>query len=156
MREPRTRDKKIIVATISLIIWVFAISLVSPAISKKPDRVNKTSDGESINGGAGIEVYWDKRCTNRVSSIDWGSLEPGTNKTATLFIKNKGKNQVTLSYYTSNWKPSEIADYINLTWDYTGQSIKFKETVQVVFTLYASENLETIENFSFDTAIIGT
>jgi hypothetical protein len=143
--------------TVSLIIWVFALSLVNPAISKKPDNPAKElpNDG-AINRDTSIEIYWDNRCTKRVSSIDWGSLEPGTNKTVTLFIKNKGKNQVTLSYYTSNWQPSEIANYLNLTWDYTGQSIEFKEIAQVIFTLYVSENVETIETFSFDIAIIGT
>ena len=157
MWEPRSLDKKILTVTVSLIICVFALSLVTPAISKKPDNTVKEfpNDG-AINGDISIEIYWDKRCTKRVSSIDWGSLEPGTNKTVTLFIKNKGKNQVTLSYYTSNWKPSEIANYLNLTWDYTGQSIEFKEIVQVVFALYVSENAETIEIFSFDITIIDT
>ena len=108
------------------------------------------------NGDINIEVYWDNKGTKRVTSIDWGPLEPGSNKTVTLFIKNKGKNQITLAYSTSNWKPSEIVNYLNLTWDYTGQSIEFKEIVQVVFTLHVSENAEAIEAFSFDIPIIGT
>ena len=153
MRELRGLDKKIIV-TVSLIIWVFALSLVNPAISKKPDK--DFSSNEVNNEDINIEVYWDNKCTKRVSSIDWGPLEPGTNKTVTLFIKNKGRNQVTLVYYTSNWKPPEIVNYLTLTWNYTGQSIEFKEIVPVVFTLYVSENAEAIESFSFDIPIIGT
>lgn len=157
MRELRSLDKKIIVTTVSLIIWVFALSLVNPAISKKPDfKVEDFSNNEVNNVDINIEVYWDNKCTKRVSSIDWGLLEPGTNKTVTLFIKNKGKNQVTLAYYTSNWKPPEIMNYLTLTWDYTGQSIEFKEIVPVVFTLYISENAEATESFSFDIPIIGT
>ena len=147
--------KKIITIIISLIICVFAFSLISPAISKKPDNsVNKSSNDEVGNGGAGIDIFWDNKGTNRVSSIDWGSLEPGTNKTVIMFIKNKGKDQVTLSYYTSNWETPEVANYLNLTWDYAGQSIGFKEMLQVVFTLYVSENAEMIEKFSFDVTII--
>jgi len=153
LRELRGLDKKIIV-TVSLIIWVFALSLVNPAISKKPDK--DFSSNEVNNEDINIEVYWDNKCTKRVSSIDWGPLEPGTNKTVTLFIKNKGRNQVTLVYYTSNWKPPEIVNYLTLTWNYTGQSIEFKEIVPVVFTLYVSENAEAIESFSFDIPIIGT
>ena len=151
MRELRSLDKKIIVMA-SLIIWMFALGLVNPAISKKPDKVEDFSNNGDIN----IEVYWDNKGTKRVTSIDWGPLEPGSNKTVTLFIKNKGKNQITLAYSTSNWKPSEIVNYLNLTWDYTGQSIEFKEIVQVVFTLYVSENAEAIDAFSFDIPIIGT
>jgi hypothetical protein len=156
LRELRGLDKKIIV-TVSLIIWVFALGLVNPAISKKPDnKVEDFSNNGVDNGDISIEVYWDNRCTKRVSSIDWGPLEPGTNKTVTLFIKNKGRNQITLVYYTSNWKPPEIVNYLTLTWNYTGQSIEFKKIVPVVFTLYVSENAEAIESFSFDTPIIGT
>ena len=156
MHELRGLDKKIIV-TVSLIIWVFALGLVNPAISKKPDnKVEDFSNNGVDNGDISIEVYWDNRCTKRVSSIDWGPLEPGTNKTVTLFIKNKGRNQITLVYYTSNWKPPEIVNYLTLTWNYTGQSIEFKKIVPVVFTLYVSENAEAIESFSFDTPIIGT
>jgi len=157
VRGRRSLDKKILVVTVSLIIWVFALSLVNPAISKRPDNPAKElpNDG-AINRDASIDIYWDSRCTKRVSSIDWGSLEPGTNKTVALFIKNKGRNQVTLSYYTSNWQPSEIANYLNLMWDYSGQSIEFKEIVQVVFTLYVSENVEATETFSFDIAIVCT
>ena len=154
MQESRSLDKKIIVVTILLIIWVLALSLISPVISKKPDTTgNKFSSDGIIKGGTDIEIYWDKKGTNRVSSIVWGQLEPGTDKTVTLFIMNKDKNQTTLSYHTSNWDPSEIATYLNLTWDYTGQSIDFRETLQVVFTLSVSENIKTTGNFSFDITI---
>jgi hypothetical protein len=156
MQELGNYDKKIITATIALIILVFALSFITPVISKKPDKVTKPSNAEAIDGGAGIEIFWDSKCTNRVSSIDWGSLEPGTDKTVTLFIKNKGKNQVTLSYHVSNWKTNEIANYLNIIWDYNGQRIGFKEVFQVRFTLYASENAATTENFSFDITIVGT
>jgi hypothetical protein len=157
MHESKSYDKKIVTLTVSLIICVFALSLVNPAISKKPDKtVNELSNDEEISRDIRIETYWDNRCTERVSSIDWGSLKPGTNKTVTLFIKNEGKNPVALSYYSSNWQPSEIANYLSLTWDYTGQSIEFKEVVQIIFTLSVSENAETIETFSFDIDIICT
>ena len=155
MQEPRSLDKKIIVVTMLLIIWVLALSLISPVISKKPETTgNKFSSDGNIKGGTDIEIYWDKKGTNRVSTIVWGQLEPGTDKTVTLFIMNKDKNQTTLSYYTSNWQHSEITNYLSLTWDYIGQSIDFRETLQVVFKLSVSENLKTSGNFSFDITII--
>lgn len=157
MQEPGNLDKKIVAVTISLVFCVFALSLINTATSKKPDTtVKRISNNGVINGATGIEVYWDSKCTNRASSIDWGSLEPETTTTVTLFIKNKARNQVTLSYYTSNWSPSEIANYLNLTWDYTGQSIEFKETIEVLFTLFVSEKSQAIETFSFDITIVGT
>ena len=157
MQDPRTLDKKIITVTILLIIWVLALSLVNPVISKKPEITGKkvTSNG-AINSRTDIEIYWDNNGTKRVSSIVWGSLEPGMNKTITLFIRNNDKNQITLSFYTSNWMPPDIANYLNLNWDYAEQAIQFKEIVQVVFTLSVSNNIKTAGTFSFDITIIGT
>lgn len=157
MRKQNNLDKTILAATAALIVCVFAFSLVTPAISKKPDKTIKDlpADG-AVDAAVGIETYWDSKCTKRGSSIDWGSLEPGAAKTVTLFIKNKGKNPVTLSYHVSNWQPSELANYLTLNWDYAGQSIAFKEVVPVTFTLHVSENAEPIETFSFDIDIIDT
>jgi hypothetical protein len=151
-------DKKIIIVTATLLICISALSLVTPAISKKPDRTAKSLPDTSAadDGPAGVETYWDSKCTQRVSSLDWGSLEPGTTKTVILFFKNKGKTPVTLSYYVSDLQPSETANYLTLNWDYAGQTIKFKEILQVLFTLQVSEDAETIETFSFDIDIIST
>jgi hypothetical protein len=155
--EPKSLDKKIVIVTAALLICVSALSFVTPAISKKPERTAKDSPSSgAVDGAVGIETYWDSKCTQRVSSIEWGSLEPGTTKTVTLFLKNRGKNPVTLSYYVSDLQPTEIANYLTMTWDYTGQAITFKEVTQVIFTLCVSENAETIAAFSFDIDIVTT
>ena len=158
MPEPKSLDKKIIIVTAALLICISALSFVTPAISKKPERTVKDSPSSGAVDASvvGIETYWDSKCTQRVSSIEWGSLEPGTTKTVTLFLKNRGKNPVTLSYYVSDLQPTEIANYLTLNWDYTGQAIAFKEVVQVTFALCVSENAETIATFSFDIDIVTT
>ena len=156
MQEPKNLDKKIITTIIALLICVSALSLVTPAISKKPDKTTKELPNNDAVSDTSIEMYWNQKCTTRVSSIEWDSLKPGASKTVTLFIKNKGKSPVTLSYYVANYNPSEVANWLTLNWDYTGQIITFKEVIQVVFELCASENAETIETFSFDIVIVET
>jgi hypothetical protein len=157
MLDSGSTDKKIMLTLILLLISVLAISLVNPAISKKSDNNGKKfSSNGSIKELTGIEIYWDSKGTNRVTSIAWGSLEPGTEKTATMFIRNLEKNQITLNYYTSNWMPSEITDYLTLKWDYNEQAIKFREMVQVIFTLVVSENIESSGAFDFDITIGGS
>jgi hypothetical protein len=71
-----------------------------------------------------------------------------------MFIKNKGKRPITLSYFLSNWQTTELETYLDLTWDYNGQIINFKEMIPITFTLYASEDAQTIENFNFDITIV--
>ena len=156
MLIPANRDKKIVLTLILLLISVLAISLVNPAISKKSNNNGrKLSSNGAIKEITGIETYWDSKGTNKVTSIEWGSLEPGTQKTVTIFVRNLEKNQIILNYHTSNWMPSEITDYLTLKWDYNGQAIKFREIVQVIFTLVVSENLEASGTFDFDITIVG-
>ena len=156
MLIPANHDKKIVLTLILLLISVLAISLVNPAISKKSNNNGrKLSSNGAIKEITGIETYWDSKGTNKVTSIEWGSLEPGTQKTVTIFVRNLEKNQIILNYHTSNWMPSEITDYLTLKWDYNGQAIKFREIVQVIFTLVVSENLEASGTFDFDITIVG-
>jgi hypothetical protein len=156
VQEPKNLDKKIVTITAVLLICISGLSLVTPATSKKPDKTAKELPNNATANELGIEIYWDSKCTTRVSLIDWGSLEPETSKTVTLFIKNKGKTPLTLSHYVANCEPFEITNWLTLTWDYTGQSIEFKEVVQVVFKLYVSENADPMETFSFDIVIVDT
>ena len=156
MLIPANHDNKIVLTLILLLISVLAISLVNPAISKKSNNNGrKLSSNGAIKEITGIETYWDSKGTNKVTSIEWGSLEPGTQKTVTIFVRNLEKNQIILNYHTSNWMPSEITDYLTLKWDYNGQAIKFREIVQVIFTLVVSENLEASGTFDFDITIVG-
>jgi hypothetical protein len=157
MHQPTDYSKKIVTATILLLIFVTSISLVNPVISKKSNNNGKNSSSNgAIKEVASIEIYWDSKGTNRVTSISWGSLEPGTEKTITIFVRNLEKNKINLNYYTSNWMPSEITDYLTLKWDYNGQTIEFRETVQVIFTLVVSENTQSGGDFDFDITIVGS
>jgi hypothetical protein len=157
MQESGNLDKKIVATLILFLISVLAISLVNPAISKKSDNNGrKFSSNGAIKEVTGIEIYWDSKGTKRVTSIEWGTLEPGTEKTVTMFIRNQEKNQIILNYYTSHWVPSEITDYLTLKWDYNGQPIEFREMVQIIFTLIVSENAESNGAFDFDITIVGS
>ena len=155
MLHTKNLENKIATALILLLFWVLALSVISPVISKQPDNIaTKVANQGAIKEGNGIEIYWDQKGTDRASSITWGSLEPGMNKTVTLFILNKDKEPATLHYYDTNWQPSEIADHLILSWDYSGQPINFRELIKVVFTLHVSENMQMAGAFSFDITII--
>lgn len=54
---------------------------------------------------------------------------------------------------TTNWNPSRAAEYITLTWNYSGRSINPGEVLQVTKTLSISNSIEGISNFSFDIVI---
>ena len=104
----------------------------------------------------GIGAYWDAGLTNRVNVIDWGILEPGDQKSFLIYFHNEGNFAVTLSKSTSNWNPSVASNYLTLSWDYNGQTIKVGENRRVTLTLSVSESITGITNFGFDIIVVGT
>jgi hypothetical protein len=104
----------------------------------------------------GIGAYWDDNLTSRVDGIDWGLLEPGAQKSFSIYLHNDGNSAVTLSESTYNWNPSAAATYLTLSWDYSGQTIEADKILQVTLTLSVSASITGITNFGFDIIVVGT
>jgi hypothetical protein len=104
----------------------------------------------------GIGVYWDEALTSRVDTINWGALEPGTQKSYTIYIRNEGNIPLTLSISTSNWNPPATSNYLTLTWSYSGQVINAATTTPVTLTLAVSESITGIYSFGFDITAVGS
>jgi hypothetical protein len=103
--------------------------------------------------GIGVGIYWNSACTNQTSSINWGLLDPGSNKTVTLYIKNEGNTAATLSKTTQDWNPSTASNYITLNWNYGGQTLNVNQVLQVKLTLVVSATISGITSFSFNITI---
>jgi len=144
------RLKIVLSALVVILILYLSISILAQLSSRRTISTYGT-----VNA-VGVEVYWDYACTDSVSSVDWGKLDPGSTRDVTLYVRNEGTSTLILSMSTSNWDPSGASGYMTLNWDYGGQSISPDEVVQVTFTLSISANIEGITSFSFDITIIGT
>lgn len=103
-----------------------------------------------------VGVYWDAGCSDQVTSIDWGSIDPGATVSEVVYIRNEGNAPMTLSSKTENWSPSTASTYMSLGWDYAGQAIDVDEVVRVTLSLSVSDAIEGITSFSFDIVIIGS
>jgi hypothetical protein len=106
--------------------------------------------------GFGAEIYWDQGCTNRTLSFDWGSIEPGSNKTFTVYIGNEGDSAACLSMATSNWAPSAALSYMTLNWNYSGQILSVCQVIPLELILAVSPSVTGITHFSFDITIATT
>ena len=100
-----------------------------------------------------VGVYWDINCTREVTSINWGEVELGTTVDRTVYIKNNGTSDVTLSMNTTNWNPSFANEYITLSWDYDGRVLHPGDVLAVTFTLQAPPESHGITSFNFDVII---
>jgi hypothetical protein len=103
----------------------------------------------------GIGVYWDAGLTNRTTAINWGTVDPGTQKAFTVYVRNEGNSAITLSQAISNWNPSTASTYMTLTWNYNNQPVNAGAITQVTLTLTVSPSISGITVFGFDIAIIG-
>lgn len=119
-------------------------------------QTSRTVSSEGSVKGIGVGVYWDSACTNSTSSINWGFLDPGSNKIVTVYIRNEGNVVATLSKATQNWNPSTVSNYITLNWNYAGQTLSVNQVLQIKLTLIVAPTISGITNFSFDITITAT
>jgi len=104
----------------------------------------------------GVGAYWDITCTNKVTEIDWGLLEPGETANVTIYLKNEGNAPIALSMSTENWNPSNASKYIALQWSYRGETVNPGKAIEVALVLSVNSTITGVTDFRFDIIIIGT
>lgn len=143
---------KVTIALILLVCLSGTLVFVTSSAFSTSTIISTTGAVKAI----GVEVYWDAGMTDRATTINWGTLEPGTPKTVTVYIQNEGNAAMTLTLSTSNWNPSSASAYITLTWDYNGQAINTGASLRVTLTLTISSTITGVSNFNFNIVITGT
>ena len=107
----------------------------------------------TIQVAVGVGVYWDANCSFSVSSLDWGSVFPGSVTNITVFIRNEGDAPSTLFLRASNWSPVNASNFLALNWDYNNSVVYSRQTIKVVLTFSVASAAEGITGFSFDVII---
>ena len=148
-KEALLTGSVVIIAAYTLIITL--VGQAFPAL-----QTTRTLSSSGTIQTIGVGVYSDASCTTPVTSIPWGTLEPGSSQNFVCYIRNEGTGPSTLSMYTSDWNPSAASDYLELSWNYGGQTLAPDDVIQVTFTLTVSASIQGITTFSFDITIIGS
>jgi hypothetical protein len=137
---------------LAAVVLALASSFVVSGLLTVSKTLSSTGSVKAIN----VEVYWDLACTQVVSSIDWGTPEPGDSIDRTVYVKNTGSAPMNVSLSASGWVPVEAGNYLTLSWDREGAVVAADEVVQAVLTLDVSVSITGITDFSFDIVIEGT
>jgi len=103
----------------------------------------------------GVGVYWDEACNNPVSYIDWGMVDPSSQENVKVYVKNEGNVHVSISLDTVNWDPLNASSYIALGWDYSGQVLSPRESIEVTLALLISAGIQDVSSFDFEIVITG-
>lgn len=109
----------------------------------------------SVEAVGGIGVYWDENCTMPVSSISWGNLSLGQEKSVIVYVRNDGNETLFLTEVALNWSPVQASQYLNFSWDITKRELPAGGTVSVAQTLQVFMNTTGISAFSFTITFYG-
>ena len=137
---------------ISVVILAVASGLVVSGLLTVSKTLSSTGTVKAIN----VDVYWDLSCTQVVSSIDWGTPEPGDSVSRTVYVKNGGNAPMNVGLSASGWSPVGADAYLGVSWDREGTSIAAGGVLQAVITMDVSSSITGISDFSFDIVIEGT
>ena len=138
---------------------VLMLFLTLPLVTGISERSNLVEESRSVVKKVGvvkeigIGVYWDSGCSSPVSFVDWGDIAPGSSKNISVFMRNEGNTSVNLFIYTSNWNPSEAADFVHLTWNYTGEIIEESHVLPATLSLHVHADIRGISTVAFDANI---
>lgn len=104
----------------------------------------------------GVGVYWDSGFADPVTSIDWGTLSPGSTVDNTIYVRNEGTTPFMLNMTTDNWNPPSALTHITVSWNREGYVLDSGEYVEAILTMTVSPSVSGFSSFSFDIMIAGT
>ncbi len=125
--------------TVLLILVVVVITIViSAAVSILLQRTTNLSvPSFGTIKTLGVEAYWDIDCENKTEEVKWGEILIGSSENVTFYVRSISNVEATLYLNATNWEPSNLSDYMNLSWNYNGTTVHPGEIIQVTLTLSA-------------------
>jgi len=135
------------VAFVGVLLTVTTAGLIS---------VNQTVPSSGTLSTVDVGVYSDSACTQTLTSIDWGTISPGNTVTRTIYVKNTGNAQITLSMTKSNWNPASADGPITLTWNRESTTLTAGQSTMATLTLTVSSGISSITTFSVNIIVTGT
>ena len=118
--------------------------------------VNESLVSSGVVAGPDIGVFSDSSCAQNMTSINWGTLNPGQTVARTAYVKNLGNTPLTLSMSTSNWNPTNANGPLIMNWNRQNVVINPGNYAVATLTLTVSPDISGITNFSFNIIISGT
>jgi hypothetical protein len=140
-------------------ITVISFALIGLFLTLTTAAILSTNQTVPLNGtinAVNLGVYSDSACTQAVTTLNVGTLNPGGTATQTIYVKNTGNIPETLTMTTNNWTPSGAGSSLTLTWNRQNTVLNAGASIQATLTLTAAANTGTLTTFSCDVTITGT
>jgi hypothetical protein len=144
--------QKMYVATILAVAILGSAGALVFALLSTNATIMNTGNIKAI----GVGVYSDSACSDPIALIEWETVDPGTTRDFTIYIKNEGNINIILSMATTNWDPTSATNYMTLSWNREGYLLTPGSSVQAIFSLSVSSSISGVQSFSFDIVLTGT
>jgi hypothetical protein len=129
-----------------IVMMTSALALIQPSTT-----VTHTGAIQALNVG----VYQDSACTQSLSTLNWGTMPPGTSASRTIYVKNTGNAAVTLNMTVTAWNPTIASSYITLTWNQQNAQLATGNSVSALLVLSVSASVNGFTDFNCTTIISG-
>jgi hypothetical protein len=139
-------------AITALVVLGLVLTVSTAGLLSVSQTVTSTGTVTAVNVG----VYSDSSCTQILTSIDWGTIAPGNSVTRTVYVKNTGNSQISLSMTKTNWSPAGADGSITLNWNREGTTLSVGQSTGALLTLSVSSGISGITTFSVNIVITGT
>ena len=163
--------------TLVLILAVASITLlISTGISILLTRTGNLSFPSLGNVKTyGVLAYWDANLQNQVDVLDWGTISVGSSANETIYLQSISTIDATLTLTKANLTfydaeavaiqpPTNMSDYMTLSWNYDGSVLAAGDDIQTTLTLSIEDDLtfilylveNAVDGFNFDVIIHAT
>ena len=149
-------DLRIRNLVIAVTVAFAAAGLMLTLVASGALFTSKTIKTSGILASANLGIYSDSACTQSFSSIDWGTVPPGSSASKSFYIKNFGSSQVTLSMSETNWSPLTANGPVALSWNRQGATLAANQVLSATLRITVSSVAGGFSTFSVDVVITGT
>jgi hypothetical protein len=139
-------------AIIAIVMVGIVLTVTTAGLISVSQSVSSSGSVTAINVG----VYSDSSCTQNLTTIDWGTVAPGNSVTKTIYVKNTGNSDITLSMTKNSWNPTSANGPITVTWNKEGTTLSAGASAAAIITLSVSSGISGITTFSVNIVITGT
>lgn len=147
----QSRNIALGVAVVYMTIGLLGAMMVSGGLV-----TSKSVSTSGVLATANLGVYSDSACTQSLASLDWGTISPGGSVSRTVYVKNLGNTEVTLSLMAANWYPAVANGPVSVAWNRQGATLAAGGATATTLTLSVSSDASGFTSFSVDNVITGT
>ncbi len=145
-----------LIPALLFIALLFNIGYIVTAILYDNAHIS-TSGAIASLGSINVSLYWDVDMTDPVQHAYWGTLEPGESNTLPIYVVSDSVGlNMTIRLFTGPYIPSEIEQYLIVSWDREGAVLTPQEITEAKITLSVTPDAPLDSAFVFDVLIEGS